>query len=337
MSNFIDQVLQNFQNFDKPNEDEFAEFIRLAGAETRFTLKDVTPVNSIIEDLNSIAFDIGIREVYIVQYGGLMYLLYSAEGPHGLGGTPFTESNLTPFMPSLPPVLVSNLKPTEHVGGITPSDNFIAGTTLEFILNKLLISTAVSTLSYTTSSGPSSRTLLVGTTITINTFTWHSKGTPSNMRIADGLTLNIPVTGTSEGVDLDYSRDEYGSITWTLSADEGSTSRTTSWMYYTYTGKSTSELPPTNIGLGSSVLLNTTANFTVNIATSSSDFGWVAVHKAQSKHFTKYYMSDFNQGTISSAPSSAAFYRAGDVMYEGETFEIFMMAGASEISTVKFM
>ena len=338
MSNIIGRILAAFQTYDTPTEAEFADLIVMAGSPTVFTRRSVTPVVDALTDINAEVFELGIREVFIIEYGPELYLLTSSEGTHGLGGTPFVASDLILFKPHLPPLLEFDLKPTEYVGGISPTDFFPKDiTTIEAVLRKMLVANAVSGLSYSVSVGSASSLLLVGTLIQINNFVWAVKGTPTKMRITDSGPLDIPVTGTSHAVSLPYKKDVFGSETWTLHSDDGSTTNTTKWMNNTYVGKSTNSAPPTNIGLGLAILKDTSSTFNVAINTTAGEYGWVAIHKAQSKSFTRYYMSDFNQGTISNTPGSSTFYRAGDVMFNGQEYEIFMMPRASEIATVKFI
>lgn len=335
-----DQIKQYFENYDKPDEIEFGLFIDYAGMPTVFkSLTITTPTGDLVGDLNALVTDIGVRVVYVIEYDFTTYLFFGEEGTYGVGGITVTDANLVDLhTKGNGGFLKADLTTTTSVGYIHSGDFFPIGTPLEDIFRAMLVKAGISNLTYTTSAGPSSSILKVGTSITIDRFSWQVSSNPAGMELSDnypGGIRALPVTGSSEIVDQTYFMDTYGSVTWILGYVSGYTSRTTTWLFETVYGVTTNIIPPTDISGGTRLLLDSRGSISIPLNTTPLQYGWIAVHSGQSKHFTHYYMSEFNQGDIVDDPGSALLYRAGTVILDGETYELLMFSNPTALTTVK--
>lgn len=83
-----------FENFDKPNEDDFRELIDFAGVPSTFASVSVTPNVDIITDMNQQTFVVNVRLIYIITYGSQLYMFSALEGTYGAGGTTITSNDI---------------------------------------------------------------------------------------------------------------------------------------------------------------------------------------------------------------------------------------------------
>lgn len=154
---------------------------------------------------------------------------------------------------------------------------------------QLVGNNAVSGLSLSNSSSISE----VGTSFNPSPITWVETGYPLGLELADtdGELVGQSVSGGSYSGSETYSHVDTTTVTWTLSGSNvDSITAVRYWVHSSYWGVNTSGSLPTEgqILEGTKLVVRTNAEINADIVTESNQFGWVAVHKAQSQAYTTW-------------------------------------------------
>lgn len=330
-------LYDNFENFDKPTEDDFKVLIDWAGAPTTFLNITIPKYTDIITDINTHTFILDVRVTYLVEYDVEVYILYGLEGTYGLGGTYIDYDNLSFVGNKGDGTLTQNLivNTTIPGAGITAGDVFPAGTGFEDIFRALLIDNIISDLSYT--ADLPAEFVKVGDTVNITKFTWSIDGAPINLNLSDSDgQYNSPVTGNQITVSEAYTYSSFKELTWTLtSSNADSTLRTTHWVETTYYGTNTTGIIPdqTEILAGAELLVLTDDYVDVTLNTIISEYGWIAVESIQTnKVYSVWEISAFNTSLI----GATEFIKyAGDVVVSGSTYNVYMFTYKSQVTNIK--
>lgn len=337
MSTVRQYLYDNFENFDKPTEDDFKVLIDFAGEPTTYLERTVQPVTDILTDLNAETFILDVRVIYIITYGNKVYFLHGIEGTYGLLGQAIVLDNVSFVGTISAGDLTEDLDVNTTIAnsGIAEGDSYPAGTSFETIFRDMFIVTKISNFSYIANN--TTGFLNVGQTLSITTFTWTPKGEPLNLNIADSQgQYNQNVAGSQQTVTESYTYNTFQKVTWTLSGSNVSSQTfDVYWVEPTYFGvKGTAATPnEAEILLGSNISLLTSESITVPVASSENEYAWIAVDAVQTnKLYSQWEISAFNTASI----GSTEFIKyAGDVTVGGNIYNVYMYNYKSEVSNIK--
>jgi len=331
-----DNLYSWFENFDKPDEDQFRVFIDSALLPTTYVPVTITPSSDILTDVNSQTFVLDIRECFIIDYGDNKYILYGLEGTYGLNGTEITWDNLTLIGSSSTGSLSTTLTANVNIpnAGIQSGDIFPAGTSYETLWRALLITNTISDLRY--QANDISQFLEVGTSITITRFLWTVSGVPENLVLSDSDgQYNSSVTGTQVDVNEVYTYNVYKELVWTLSGSNvDDTTKTTYWVEASYYGaNSTGSLPTEAQILGGVKVLTLTAGYiSVPIDTTNEEYGWIAVPATQTGRI--YNEWEVNVNSTADIGANEFIKYGGDVIVSGKTYNVYIYNWKSEVENL---
>ncbi len=332
-----DYLYENFENFDKPTEDDFKVFIDFAGEPTTFMNRTVAQTSDILTDLNSENFLLGIRDTYLIFYGTEVYILFGLEGSYGLGGTTITGDYVALVGNSSSGSLSDPITVTASIegSGIDKNTVFPTGTSFEDMWRSLLIKTTLTNLHFEANNitGFSK----VGDDLTVTKFLWESTNTPANLYLEDSEgQYGSTVTGNQITVNETYTYSTYKEITWDLSStDTGTTSIMHYWVEPSYHGRNLTGNLPTAIEIenGMEVLTTTEDGITIPINTTIQEYGWIAVENIQTAGlYTTWEISDFNTATI----KATSFVRyAGNVVIGSKDYNVYIYNYPSQVTSLK--
>ena len=321
-----DFLYANFENFDKPTEDEFKVFIDFAGEPTKFTNRTVAVASDILTDLNAETFVVGIRDTYIITYGIELYILFGLEGTYGDGGLLIDNDHIALIGTTNTNSLTENLIVNANISGagIKAGDVFPSGTPLEELWKNLLVKTTIYNLRYEANN--TTGFVRVGSDLNITKFQWTIGGEPENLHLQDSDgQYSEDVTGAQITVSETYNYTAFKKLTWTLSGSNvSSITKNTYWVEPSYYGKNTTGLIPTagEITAGVEHLSLTEDGITVPINTLISEYGWVAVENTQANGlYSRWWISEFNNADL--GPTSFMKY-IGNVNVTGKIYNVYI-------------
>jgi len=330
-------LYENFENFDKPTEDDFKVLIDFAGEPTSFTNRDVTPSSDILTDLNAETFVLDIRQTYLIAYGSDIYILFGVEGIYGNGGVTITMNHIALVGNASSGTLTQALlvNTTIEGAGVTAGDLFPIGTSYEDIFRALFIDNVLSNIRYEATNTASF--LHVGDSTTITKFLWNVSGTPEGLVLSDSDgQYNSTVTGSQVTMNETYVYNAYKKLIWTLSSTNADNiSRTTYWVEPSYYGSNVTGVVPTSseILLGTEVLTLTENGITFPINTIVSQYGWIAVENTQTNGiYTDWEISAFNTSKI----GDTEFIKyGGNVTVNSVIYNVYIFTYMSQVVNLK--
>jgi len=329
-----DDLYTRFENFDKPDEQDFRLFIDTALSPTIFEELILSKISDIVTDINTVSIVLDIREVKVVKHGVDVYLFSATEGSYGQGGIAILADMLTYIGALGSQGLSQDLIADINLGGVRAGNIFLSGTSYEQMWRALLTTTTVKNLRYEANTLNTS--VEIGTTVDISKFLWSVTGNPTNMNLTDNLGLNLPVSGTEVVHSKSYMFTDPAAVTFVLSSTESTTTRTVRWLAPTYSGKNTTGYAPTTqsaVLAGNKQLSVTNAGVTVSLNTSDTEYGWIAVPaETPPAPFTKWFVSELNKAAI--GPNE--FIRlSNSVTVDGREYDIYIFNYSSSLATLK--
>jgi len=134
-------------------------------------------------------------------------------------------------------------------------------------------------------------------------FRWDEFNNPAGLILSDSLGImgDVPVSGGVYNGDDKYQFFTSQYITWNLVGDDGVNSSTnTRWVYPSYFGVNTTGIMPERpiIDDEPEILTYTASEFAVTPNNASNEYVWFAVPVTDGSVYTKWYISQDNNGLI---------------------------------------
>lgn len=331
-----DFLYSNFENFDKPTEQEFRVFIDFAGEPTTFENRTIVKTSDILTDLNLEVFILDVRDTVVIFYDVEVYILFGLEGTYGLGGLEIQSENIALIGNASSGALTNSIAVTSSIegSGISKGTVFPIGTSFEDIWNALLISTTLTNLRFEGTT--TTQFTKVDDDLEITKFLWNSDNFPANLVLSDSDgQYNSTVTGNQVTVSETYNYSAYKELTWTItSTDTSPSSFIHYWVEPSYYGRNNTGDIPTSaeILLGTEVLSLTEDGITMPVNTTIQEYGWFAVEAIQANGlYTIWRISDFN---IAEIKANSFIRHGGNVVVNGKTYNVYIYNYPSQVTSL---
>jgi hypothetical protein len=329
-----DDLYSAFENYDKPNQEDFALLIDTAAKPSYFKELIIPNTSDIITDINTITIVLEIRNVKLIKHGVQVYIFAELEGTYGLGGVPITPDMLAYVGEIGAQGLTKDLTSEFNVGGIKLNQFFPAGTSFEDLFIALLTSTTLSGLSY--ESSPQTNLLVLNEVINITKFKWNITGDPQNMQLFDNKSIyNETVTGVEQIVNLFYNYSTPTTVRWTLDSPGVGTSITEAhWVLPYYWNKNVTVNVPDEAEILASFnkLERITNSVTADLNTADIEYGWVAV--SSDFNFTRWWVDELNNAELS---DNGFMRNAGVVQVNGYNYTVYIYNYSSDLTKLTLL